>query len=614
MFQSLVDAKQICVDLETNDPDLKTKGCGAQRNGTILGVAIGTDTGIREYYPLTHIDQENNINPEKVFSYLRQELSYKNKEIVGANILYDLEYLAVNTIKVQGKIVDIQIAEPLIDENLKSYSLETLAQKYLGESKKIDEIEEECKRLKLKGDPRAHLWKFASSIVRPYAIGDVDLPLKIYEKQKEIIKQQELSTVFDVELRLLPLLLKMKLTGCRIDVMGAYSLKDELVYQKNKLKELIESKGLDASTSDAGRQKLKVFFEANGLEVPYTKKTNKPSFTSPYLQGIDKEEIKWIVQHKQLEKFIGTFLESQIIGMLRNDRIHAQFNSLRDSQGGTVTGRFSSSRPNLQNIPARNSALAPRCRGLFIPEEGHLFGSIDYSQIEYRILCHFALGRGAKDVQKAFNDNPNLDIHQWCADIAGISRSQAKNINFGIIYGQGVAKTARVLNLSLEDAKAFLKEFNSKMPFAKYTAQEAMARAENRGWVKTILGRRRRFNLWEPAAYDEIKQEALPFEEAKEKWGENIKRAHAYKALNSIVQGSSADLLKLAMVKAHEQGLLDVLVPLTTVHDELNVSVPQTKEGKEAFKELVHVMETCYSFRVPIIAEAGLGKNWSEAK
>jgi DNA polymerase I-like protein with 3'-5' exonuclease and polymerase domains len=623
MFQDLREASHIAIDLETKDPQLKERGSGALRDGEIVGVAIATDTGIREYYSIAHLDSQN-LDKEKVFAYLRTELARSHQAKVGANLLYDLEYLAVNDITVKGPIYDVLIAEPLIDENQFKYSLELVAQKYLKESKKTDTLETLALSKGLKGNPREHIWKFTANEVAPYAIGDVDLPLRIFKEQTKIIHTEELEAVFDVESRLLPLLLQMKLTGCRIDVQKAVLLKDKLTQRKNELFTLIKQVGLDPSSTDASRQQLAHYLIEKNVSVPFTKKTKKPSITAEYLKTVDTPEVKWILEHKRLEKFIGTFLQSQILDSLIDDRIHAQFNSLRDSDGGTVTGRFSSSRPNLQNIPSRNSELAPLCRGLFIPEEGHLFGSIDYSQIEYRILCHFAMGNGSTEIRKAFNENPNLDVHQWCADFVGLQgkegRSLAKAINFGVIYGQGAKKTAQALGLDLDAAKSFLQKYNEKMPFAKTTAKEAMYRAERRGWVKTILGRRRRFNLYEPQ-YDfnsvvnwEERPAPLLYSEACEKFGPKIKRAMTHKALNAIVQGSSADLIKLAMVTAYEAGIFNVLIPLTTVHDELNVSIPQTNAGKEAFKELVHIMQTCYVFRVPIIAEAGTGNNWTEAK
>lgn len=623
MFESLTDAKYISLDLETYDPDIKSKGCGARRDGRILGVAIGTNTGIREYYPITH-PNSNNFPLEKITRYLNEELANPTQYVIGANILYDLEYLKVAGVDVKCKLLDVQIAEPLIDENQPTYSLDSLAQKYLGEGKKIDWIAERCKELGYKGDPRGHLWKFTADEVAPYAKGDVDMPLRIFEFQKQILKDEGLLDVFSIECRLLPLLLQMKMTGCAIDLPAAWQLKNELVYKRNKIQKRLTNLGIDPSTSHAGRKSVAEYFLKLGVSLPTTEKTLRPKVDKEFLKSCNHPVASDILEFKTLDKLITTFIDSQLLSSHVNGRIHAQFNSLRDSEGGTVTGRFSSSKPNLQNIPARGSALAQRVRALFIPEKGHLYGSIDYSQIEYRILCHIAMGDGSDEIREALNENPHLDIHEWCAYASGLchdrltpeekkqARSHAKNINFGIIYGQGVAKTAASLGIPFEEAKIFLATFNEKMPFAKYTANTAMSRAENRGWVKTILGRRRRFNLFEPAKYGEAR-EALPKEEAIAKWG-IIKRAFTYKALNAIVQGSSADLLKLAMVKAYEEGIFKILVPLTTVHDELNVSVPQTPEGMEAFKQLVNIMENCYNFKVPIIAEAGLGKNWSEAK
>jgi DNA polymerase I-like protein with 3'-5' exonuclease and polymerase domains len=623
MFQDLKDAKQIAIDIETYDPDLRTKGCGARRNGYICGVSIATDTGVREYYSVQH--EGDNLDSNEVFNYLAAQLNTRTDvEIIGANILYDLEYLYEVGVRPAGKIIDVLLVEPLIDENQFTYSLESVALKYLGETKKLDVLEAECKLLKYKGDPRAHIYKFSGNFIRDYAIGDVDLPLRIWAKQKEILEKEDLQRVCDIERRLIPLLLQMKRTGCRIDTIAAEKLRDELIEDKKKLLSEIKQLGLTMGNTHADKALMAKYFTDNGIAFAYTEKTNQPKFDKSFLASLDLPGIALIAEAKDTDKLLKT-IDAQILKMVTPEgRIHAQFNQLRGDDGGTVTGRFSSSVPNLQNLPnpkkgsEKSKALSKKCRALFLPEEGELYGSIDYSQIEYRLLCHFAIGDGSLDIQRQFKKDPKLDIHQWCADAAGFEgkegREKAKAINFGIIYGQGVAKTALALKTTKEQAKEFLNIFDTKMPFSRATANIAMSRAQARGWVKTILGRRRRFPLWEPAKYSENKESPLPLDEAKAKWGGAIKRAGTYKALNAIVQGSSADLMKIVMVEAYEQGLFEILTPLTTVHDELNVSVPQTEQGQKAFDKLIDIMQNTYTFKIPILVEARLGKNWSEAK
>jgi len=627
MFEDLSSAKQICIDLETRDDDLRERGCGAQRGGYILGIAVATDTGIKEYYPLRHPDSDN-CNEQQVLDYFKRELFRPNQHKIGTNIIYDLEYLAVAGVHVKGRVLDVSIAEPLIDENQFKYSLDRMAQKYLGETKKLGLIEDKCKELGYKGDPRAHLWKLPASLVRDYAISDVDLPLRIFKHQREIIKSEGLRQVFMLESRLTPLLLQMRLTGCPVDVSGASALLDELVYEQGKLKQRLSSVGIYPGTTDDARTKMAAYLTERGIEVPLTEGTKKPSITKPFLKGLKQDEIQELVRYNEQEKIIKTFLQSQILGSLHNGRIYSSYNQVKSERGGTETGRFSSSNPNMQNIPARTE-LGQRCRALFIPEEGHQFNSIDYSQIEYRLLCHFALGRGAEEMREAFIADPNIDIHTWCASTVNISRTQAKGINFGLIYGQGLPRTAEELQLSIEDAKVFLDAFDTKMPFIKYTAREAQKRAQHRGYIKTLLGRRRRFNSFEMDKYkytngmtpkdkaeflEKYKDEKiLSYEEAKIKWT-HLKRAGTHKSLNSVIQGSAADLQKLAMVTAFEAGIFNTLVPLSTVHDELNNSVPPTKEGEEAVKALVNIMENCYNFKIPIKTSCGFGANWDAAK
>jgi DNA polymerase-1 len=604
----LKDAKTIAIDLETYDPQLKTGGALPSRTGHILGISLAADTGENLYIPVGHIDNENNQEP---WDYLREQLGRVYQVKVGANIIYDLEWLQREGVAVKGPLFDVLIAEALIDENQFVYNLDRLAQKYLNLAKDKSVLEELCKEQGLRGDFRQHLHLFNSSAVREYALADTTLPLLIAKKQRDALKEQGLGKVFDIEMRLVPLLLQMRTNGCRIDINKAHGLRRELLQKKEELEQKIYSSGLDPRSTDAGRQKLAQFFDSKGIEYEMTPRTGKPKFDAEFLQRFDYPEIKTLRNYKKIDKFVGTFLDSQLLGTHKDGRIHAYFNQMKATDGGTVTGRFSSSRPNLQNIPSRGQ-LGKLCRSLFLPEDGELFGSLDYSQIEYRILCHYARGDSGDAVRKAFVENPNLDIHQWCADIIGITRTQAKTTNFGIIYGQGLAKTAETLELNVDEAKDFLKNFNGKMPFIRQTSDHACGLAIQRGYVHTFLGRRRHFDRWEPANFDD-KRPPLDYPAAKAEY-DHVKRAFTYRALNAVIQGSAADLLKLAMVTAYEAGVFKVLTPLTTVHDELNVSVPNTEIGIKMFDKLKEIMQTCYTFKVPILVEGALGKNWEEAK
>jgi len=318
----------------------------------------------------------------------------------------------------------------------------------------------------------------------------------------------------------------------------------------------------------------------------------------------------------------GTFLESYILDSHVNGKVYGQFHLLRGDSGGTRSGRLSSSTPNLQNLPSRDEELAPMVRGIFVPDDGHRqWVKIDYSQIEYRFMIHYAIGKGAEEARTAFNTNPDIDYHEMTLDlvapVAGwdIStkelrkkhRKPIKNINFGLIYGMGVEKLSKDLGLSIKEGKELFQAYHIGVPFAKPTMDQAMNEASTAGVVTTILGRKSRFDLYEPAKWGNGGI-ALPYEKAIMAYG-NIRRAYTHKALNRRLQGSAADLMKKAMWKCWKEGIFDRIgVPRLTVHDELDFSDPGGVD--DGFQEMKRILESAITLKVPVRADMEVGPDW----
>jgi len=627
-FPDLSRAKVISIDVETRDDDLVEKGPGVRRDAYIIGVSIAADHDFCEYYPIAH-DWGPNLNKKAVFSWLKKELSRVSQIKLGTNLLYDFDFLAEQGVQVKGPWYDVQIAEPLLDENnAGNYNLGALAKKYLGETKEETELEAYCLERGWKGKVQKYLWKIPFEKVTCYAKQDVRLPIKIFKKQASILKAEELWDLFLLETRLSPLLLQMRRIGIRIDetklnhAIIEYNKRLKRTYAE--LKKLVGFKINYQAAEDIAKA-----FDKFKVEYPLTAKTKKPSFVKEWLRAHEHPLPKLITACRTLDKFIGTFLKGSIKDQLINGRVHCLFNQLLSDEYGTVTGRFSCSHPNLQFIPARDEELGPLCRSMFIPEKGCDLGKADYSQVEFRIFAHYAIGLGSDQFRAEYNENPKIDYHQWCANTIGKpeQRRKAKDINFGLIYGMGLRKLARQLGLPYTEAEKFLQEYNEKIPFMKTTLEAASNAALLKGYVKTILNRRRRFITWAPVDYtlakelDAIEDKSLMLKQVNKKiWealdkGEipprpGVQRAYTYRALNAIIQGSAADLIKKAMVDIWEAGLCGILIPHLTVHDELISSVPKTKEGKEAFKEMIHIMETTIKFKVPIIIDHALVENW----
>jgi DNA polymerase I-like protein with 3'-5' exonuclease and polymerase domains len=315
--------------------------------------------------------------------------------------------------------------------------------------------------------------------------------------------------------------------------------------------------------------------------------------------------VKRIARAREINKAHTTFIDT-IIKHSYKGRIHAEINQLRGDNGGTVTGRFSYSNPNLQQIPARDKDLGPRIRSLFMPEEGHTWGVFDYNQQEPRLVVHYAALQNLYGVDEVLDlyKGGNADFHTIVADMAEIPRYQAKTINLGLFYGMGKNKLQAELGVSKEKAEELFKQYHNKVPFVKQLMNNVMQRSQENGQIRTLLGRLCRFHLWEPNQFGIHK--ALPHNTALTEHGPGIRRAYTYKALNKLIQGSAADMTKKAMIELHKEGI----IPHIQVHDELDISV---KSEKYASK-IIEIMEDAVTLEVPNKIDYENGPNWGKIK
>ena len=546
--------------------------------------------------------------PEKtVFNWLKKQLATPHIEKVMHNALYDLGWLRWAGIDVQGPVIDTMIAAPLLNENRRFYNLNSLCREYLEEGK--SEVMLRSAAAMYGVDPKSEMWKLHASFVGRYAEKDAEITLKLWDRLSVEIKTDNIEGIFKLESSLLPVLLDMKERGVRVDVDKAEQTKKKLVaLEQNLLKEVKDETGIWVEPWAASS--IAKVFDKLGLSYKRTAKTNAPAFTKVFLANHVHPVAQKIVRLREFNKANTTFIET-ILKHEHNGRIHCDFNPLRSDEGGTVTGRFSSSHPNLQQQPARDPEIKKMIRGLFLPEEGEKWGSFDYASQEPRWLAHYCWAlKGPNrsplidDIVKMYHDG-NADFHQMVADMAGVTRKEAKTVNLGIMYGMGRKKLGTTLDISEEEAKRLLAEYHLKVPFVKGMADLAANTAAEHGVVRTWLGRKCHFNMWEPRSYEFNK--ALPLEEAAKEYGGRgmIRRAFTYKALNRLIQGSSADQTKKAMVECYKEGLL----PLLTVHDELCFSV----KSREQSNKIVEIMKTCvHGLAVPFDVDSEIGENWGE--
>ena len=590
----------LAIDLETYDPNLLNRGPGwATGDGHVVGIAIASDSW-SGYLPIRH-GGGGNLDEEIVLRWAKRTLSNHKGKIIFHNALYDAGWLRREGIDLSCPLYDTMFAAPLLDENRFSYSLNNLGRDYCGEQKDETLLEEAAKAWGVNAKSGMH--ELPSRYVGPYAEQDAALTLKLWDQLHGRIQENGLTKIFQMECDLIPLLLEMRWRGVRIDTNRAEQVCEELSKREQQL--MVEFRRKFGTTVEIwANASIEKAFKQNSLWYPKTAK-GMASFQAPWLEAHEHELPKMIVQIRKLNKARTTFIEKMVLGHVVDGRIHAEAHPLRNDGGGTVSGRFSYTNPNLQQVPARDPELGKMIRSLFLPEEGAEWGVFDYSQQEPRLTVHYAhqLGlNGAADAVRAYSEE-GADFHQIVADMAGIPRKQAKNINLGLTYGMGRNKLINELGLEEAEAVALLETYHERVPFVRALQAQCTRIANERGYIMTLGGRQCRFDLWEANTGDST---PLQEDEAREKYGDGIRRSYTYKALNRLIQGSAADMTKLAMLALWKEGY----VPHIQIHDELDYSVFNDKDKQT----IIHEMSNCVELSVPLIVDAEMGQTWGDAE
>ena len=600
-FPDLSKYDEIAIDLETKDPELTKMGSGAIiGKGEVVGIAVAVE-GWCGYYPIAH-GGGGNMDRTMVLKWFQDVLNTDAVKIFH-NAMYDVCWIQSMGLNIKGRLVDTMIAAALCDENQFRFDLNTCAKRYVGTGKDEAALYAAAKEWGI--DPKGEMYKLPAMYVGQYAEKDAAITLQLWQYLKTEIVNQDIQSIFDMETELFPCLVDMRFLGVRVDVQAASKLKKQLVErEESALLAVKKETGIEPQIW-AARSIAKIFEK---LKLPYdvTEKTSAPSFTKNFLQNHPHPVVQKIAQAREVNKAHTTFIDT-ILKHSHKGRIHAEINQLRGDNGGTVTGRFSYSNPNLQQIPARNKELGPMIRSLFIPEEGHTWGVFDYSQQEPRLVVHYAALQnlyGVDDVLDSYNNDPNTDFHTIVADMANIPRSQAKTINLGLFYGMGKNKLQAELGVDKETSDGLFKQYHDRVPFVKQLMDNVMQRAQQRGQIRTLLGRLCRFHLWEPNMFGMHK--AMTHDAALLEHGPGIKRAYTYKALNKLIQGSAADMTKKAMIELYKEGI----IPHIQVHDELDISI----ESSEHANKIKEIMEYAVSLEVPNKVDYESGPNWGNIK
>ena len=601
-YPDLSKYDEISIDLETKDPDLKTKGSSAMRGqGDVVGIAIAVKNWAG-YYPIAH-ESGPNMPRKKVLSWFQDVLKTKADKIFH-NAIYDTCWIHRLGLTVHGTIVDTMIMASLVDENRFRYDLNSVANDYTGMGKNESALKEAAKEWGV--DAKAEMYKLPAIYVGEYAERDAEVTLALWQELKKEIDHQELHSIVELEQKVFPCILDMKIKGVRVSEEQVESLEYKFKKTYNShIKRIHDDTGIYPEVW-AAKSIESVCKKLNIDDFDRTEKTNKPSFTKNYLKKHKNPVLRSLNSARELDKLTNTFLKS-IKNYVYKGRIHADIHQLRGDFGGTVTGRLSYSKPNLQQLP-NYSNIGMGIRSIFMPEKDHRWGCFDYSQQEPRLVVHYALATlgttGVASIAEAYNEEDSAtDFHKMVADITGMPRREAKTINLGLFYGMGKVRLQDQLGVTEQRAKELLDTYHQKVPFVKQLIYHTMDRAQQRGWIRTILGRRCRFNKWEPRTFGMHKPQT--FEEASLEHGSgNIKRAFTYKALNKLIQGSAADMTKQAMVNLREAGI----IPMIQVHDELNISFKNEKQADE----IKEIMEQAIPLKVPNKVDFEDGECWGD--
>ena len=669
----LQDVDTVAIDIETYDPNLKTKGLGAiRKDGFITGVAVATGKDT-VYFGLHHSDKTTSKEEEKEFWDQLNKKLLQNPNIIKVfhNAIYDVCWLRSVTGKMlKGRLVDTMVAASVIDENRFKYSLDALSKDYLNDSKYKYDLYEKAAIEGIK-DPMSNMHKLSYGLVKVYAKQDVDLTLKLWNlfnkkldktlyTKAENNKVYTCRNIFELETRLFPCLVDMKFKGVRIDTQKLEHLGKRLRRRRDNLLSIIKKHtGLKlqlwAATS------IKQLLDNRKItKFEKTPKSGMPKLPKDFLKTHEDRFLRMVSKAREADKAVNTFIEG-LKSYIYKGRIHADINQIKGDGGGTVTGRFSMSNPNLQQIPSKGY-IGKKMRQLFIPEEGHTWGSFDYSQQEPRIVVHYAIKHGlseTEDLKERFDDD-KADFHQVVADMAKISRKQAKTINLGLFYGMGKGKLQAELNLDKAQAKTLFDTYHRKVPFVKELSDNLIRFAAKHKLIFTLEDRfcrfdkyesvnkrwdnnKRKFQEWDPEAV-EIKQsdgkikykgdwitpklftreeawtkfkllhnakskqkvEDVTEEERQNRFKLYFSPAFTYKALNRLVQGSAADMTKKAMVLLYEKGI----VPHIQIHDELCVSI----KDQETRNTIQKIMETAITLEINNKVDYEVGTNWGNIK
>ncbi len=618
----------IALDLETRDSGLaQGRGSGWVYNaGHIAGVAMASgDTDI--YAPITHPDGKQH-DEDAVRRWVRDHME-SGERIVMHNSPYDLGWILTQwEVSPPAHLDDTQIMAYLLDENRLEYSLDGVCAAHGVDGKDEALLAEAAQAMGC--DPKADMWRMPARYVGGYAEQDARATLDVASAMRPKLAAQNLQDAYQLECDLIPMVIEMRRRGVRIDTDRAPQVRSRLLQKRNMYLSQLSEKlviGRPVEFEDVSSPRfLRQVFDAENLPYSKTDKGN-PSFKTEEIEKIDHWLPEMIVgarkAHDAGEKFIGNYIQNYT----HLGRIHSEARSTK-----TRTTRFAYSDPPLQQMPSRNPEIAKMIRGLFLPEEGHLWGALDYSQQEFRLMVHFAhicKMAGVSAAVQMYRDDPDTDFHNLASELTKLPRRKAKDVNFAKAFGAGKYKFALMTGMTVEEAVETMEQYDEELPFISRLSEFCKKRADHKGFIRLLDGARCHFDRWEPRwtewkKIEEARHAGLDPKinpcsqlEARQRindpdhpWEGRLKRAMTHKAMNSLIQGSAARQTKICMRECWREGI----VPMLQMHDELDFSFEMSEEGRAQALRAAEIMRDTVTLEVPVVVDQEFGADWGSAK
>ncbi len=579
----LLDSKYFAFDTETNSLN--------QNEASIVGASFSVQSGEGFYLPINHVEQTK-LNRETLLSWLKNVLEKNVDKIIGQNLKFDLSILKNEKIELSNFYADTMLMSYVINSTLTRHNLDALCEKYLG--RQLIKFEE------VMGKGKNRYKNFSDVPIKDataYAAEDAEATFSLFQKLSSLIDEDARKLLKDVEYPLVFVLMNMEREGTMIDIKHLKKLSNHFGSRLMSLVQKIYEVSETRFNIDSPKQLSEVLFEKLCLPTQGLKKTSSGYYSTSeaILQKLshDHEIVKDILEYRSLAKLKSTYTDKLSEICDARSRVHTSY-----QQAVTSTGRLSSSEPNLQNIPIRtNEGIT--IREAFVAPKGSKILAIDYSQIELRLMAHYSKDDIMID---AFNNNE--DIHKRTAsevfgvdieDVTGEMRRNAKTINFGLLYGMSAFGLSNQLGVSRAEAEIFLQNYFDKYSKVRSFMETTTNKAKKNKFVTTLYGRKIHVPNIESPNY-------------------MLRQASERAAINGPLQGSAADIIKVAMVSIN-RWISENRSPiklLLQVHDELLFEVPENYVEKD-IQSLVNIMEETTLIDVPLVAEYGFGTNWREA-